>query len=118
MKNKTKLVDELSLIAKHLEIKGDINGAGDLKIDGKINGNINLEGNLFLSESAEIQGNISAVNFETNGLIEGNILVKEKLTIGSKSKIVGDIKTKILIIEEGAEINGKCIAAKNNTEET
>ena len=117
MKNKGKSIDELSLIAKHLEIKGDLNGAGDLKIDGKINGNINLEGNLFLSEYAEIKGNISAINFECNGFLEGNMHVKEKLTIGSKSKITGDIKTKILIIEEGAEINGKCIAAKDNPEE-
>lgn len=117
MKNKIKTVDELSLIATHLEIKGDLVGAGDLKVDGKINGNVTLDGNLFLSETAEIKGNITANNFETNGLIEGNIVVKEKLTIGSKSKIIGDIKTKILIIEEGAEINGKCIAAKNNPED-
>lgn len=115
MKNKT--IDELSLIAKHLEVKGDLTGAGDLKIDGKIQGNVNLEGNLFLSESAEIKGNIIAKNFECNGIIEGNILVKDKLTIGSKSKITGDIQTKILIVEEGAEINGKCIAAKNYAED-
>lgn len=117
MKNKNKSMDELSLIAKHLEIKGDLIGAGDLKVDGRIIGNVNLEGKLFLSESAEIKGNVDTINFECNGSLEGNILVKEKLIIGSKSKIVGDIKTKILIIEEGAEINGKCIAAKDNKEE-
>lgn len=41
MKNKT--IDELSLIAKHVKINGDLNGAGDLKVDGTINGNVNLE---------------------------------------------------------------------------
>lgn len=114
MKNKT--IDEISLIARHLEITGDITGAGDLKIDGRLNGNLNLEGNLLLSESAEIKGNIVAKNFDCNGIIEGNILVKGKLTIGSKSKIVGDIQTRILVVEEGAEINGKCITAKNDSE--
>lgn len=117
MKNKNKTIDELSLIASHLMIKGDINGAGDLKIDGKIQGNVNLEGNLFLTESGEVKGNIVANNFECSGFVEGNITIQEKLTIGSKSKVVGDIRTKILIIEEGAEINGKCIAAKNDSQE-
>ncbi|MCX8056260.1 MAG: polymer-forming cytoskeletal protein [Ignavibacteria bacterium] len=117
MKNKLKTIDELSLIAKHLDIKGNLIGAGDLKIDGKIEGDVTLDGNLFLSDSASIKGNINANNFECNGIVEGNIFVKEKLTIGSKSKIVGDIKTKILIIEEGAEVNGKCIALKNYEEE-
>lgn len=116
MKIKTKSIDEFSLIASHLEVKGDLIGAGDLKIDGKVQGSINLDGNLVMSESAEVKGNITSVNFECNGFIEGNIFVKERFTIRSKSKIIGDIKTKILIIEEGAEINGKCIAAKNNSE--
>lgn len=113
MKNRANIINELSLISNHVEIIGDINGAGDLKIDGKITGNVKLEGNLFLSDSAVIKGNVTAINFECNGLIEGNVLIKEKLTIGAKSKIIGDIKTKVLVIEEGAEINGKCIAAKN-----
>lgn len=117
MKNKNKTIDELSLIAKHVIINGDLNGAGDLKVDGTINGNVNLEGNLFLTESASIKGNVTAINFEANGYVEGNILVKEKLTLGSRSKVIGDIKTKILIIEEGAEVNGKCIAAKDNSQE-
>ncbi len=118
MKNKSNIIDELSIIAKHLEITGDIKGAGDLKIDGKVQGNIFLEGHLLLSEGAEIRGDIQTVNFECNGTVEGNLLIKEKLTVGGKSKIVGDIRTKILIIEEGAEINGKCIAARNVSEET
>jgi cytoskeletal protein CcmA (bactofilin family) len=116
MKDKKNHIDELSLIAKHLELKGNLIGAGDLRIDGKIEGDVNLNGNLFLTENAHIKGNIQANNFQCNGIVEGNILVKEKFTIGSKSKITGDIKTKILIIEEGAEINGKCIASKNISE--
>lgn len=115
MKDKRNQIDELSLIAKHVTFKGNLNGAGDLKIDGKIEGDIILEGNLFLTEDAQIKGNIQVNNFQCNGIVEGNILVKEKFTIGSKSKINGDIKTKILIIEEGAELNGKCFASKSNS---
>lgn len=113
MRDKKNYIDELSLIAKHLELKGNLNGAGDLRIDGKIEGDVTLNGNLFLTENAQVKGNIQANNLQCNGIIEGNIFIKEKFTIGSKSKIIGDIKTKILIIEEGAEINGKCLASKN-----
>lgn len=114
MKNKNKPIDELSLISKHMAINGDINGMGDLKIDGKVEGNITLEGKLILTEGSSIAGNITANNFICNGLVIGNVVIKEKLTLESKSKISGDIKTKLLIIEEGAEINGKCIASKNS----
>jgi cytoskeletal protein CcmA (bactofilin family) len=116
MRDKKKQIDELSLIAKHIELNGNLTGAGDLKIDGKFEGNILLDGNLFLTENAQIKGNIQAIEFQCNGIVEGNIFIKEKFIIGSKSKIIGDIKTKILIIEEGAEINGKCLASKNSSE--
>jgi len=116
MKDKKNQINELSLISKQIEFKGNLNGAGDLKIDGKIEGDVLLDGNLLLTETGIIRGNIQTNNFQCNGTVEGNIIVKEKFTVGSKSKIKGDIKTKILIIEEGAEINGKCLASKNNYE--
>jgi len=116
MKDKKNHIDELSLISKHINVKGNLNGAGDLKIDGKVEGDVLLDGNLLLTETGMIKGNIQANNFQCNGVVEGNVFVKEKLTVGSKAKISGDIKTKILIIEEGAEINGKCLASKNNYE--
>ncbi len=108
-----KNIEELSIISKHMIIKGNLTGAGDLKIDGRIEGDISIDGNIFLSESGEVTGNISANNLACNGKVTGSILVQEKLTLESKSKIMGDIKTRIIIIEEGAELNGKCIAVKS-----
>lgn len=109
MKNKEKISDELSLISQNVQIKGNVSGEGNFRIEGKVEGNIEIKGNLFLGDQSKIIGNIKVNNLTSNGFIEGKINVDEKLVLEKKSKVMGDINTKILIVEEGAEINGKCI---------
>lgn len=111
MKQKSK--DEFSLISKSMSFKGNIKGESDLRIDGYLEGDVSIEGNLFLSENASIKGNIFAENFVCNGRVEGNIVVKDKLTLEKNASILGDIRTRVLVITEGAELNGNCVATKN-----
>jgi cytoskeletal protein CcmA (bactofilin family) len=100
-------VNEVSLISFGVEIKGDINSNGSIRIDGKVNGNVTAEGNFILGETGEVKGYIKAKNITIGGKIEGTVLSKEKLVLEAKAELIGDISAQILVVQEGAKFEGK-----------
>lgn len=96
-----------NLLAKDVEIKGSIKFSNDLTIDGKIEGEINSNGNLTVGENAEIQGEIKTKSVVVLGRVQGNITVNEKCELKSRAQLHGDLSAARLVIEEGATFVGK-----------
>ena len=103
-----------SIIGPDLEISGDINIKGDLLIYGKVIGNIHCEGLLTMNEGSVVEGNISTCDALVNGRIDGDLSVIKKACLNKKSKLLGNLKTSILIVHEGASLNGKCAVSKSS----
>jgi cytoskeletal protein CcmA (bactofilin family) len=89
-------------------IKGDIMANGDFRMDGTLEGNITLTGKLVIGEQGHIVGNVVCQNANVIGTIDGNLSVKEFLTLYSTSKVKGDIVANKLAIEPGAYFTGTC----------
>jgi cytoskeletal protein CcmA (bactofilin family) len=106
-KNNTFNPQEINILNAGTKITGDLNSEGDLRIDGTVKGNIEVKTKLVLGASSAVEGNIKALNCDVSGNVTGNILVTELLTIKSSAKISGDISCNKLVIESGAEFNGK-----------
>lgn len=98
---------EINILNAGTKINGDLISEGDLRIDGNLRGNIDVKAKLVLGASAMVEGNIKAINCDVSGNVIGNISVSELLTIKASATIMGDISCKKLIIEAGAEFNGK-----------
>lgn len=60
-----------------------------------------------VGEKAHINGIINAASILVGGRVTRTINAKEKLTLSVQGNLEGDIKTKILVVEEGATFNGK-----------
>ncbi len=97
-----------TLIGPSVHVKGDFKSQGNVQIEGQVTGTIQTSGNLRVGEQAVINANISAANAYVAGSIKGNVLVTDKLELSAKAKIEGDVNTKILIMAEGAQLNGRC----------
>ena len=54
-----------------------------------------------------MNGKINANSINIGGKVSGTIKAKEKLTLGSKGNLTGDIFAKILVVEQGAKFNGQ-----------
>jgi cytoskeletal protein CcmA (bactofilin family) len=106
-KNTTFNPQEINILNAGTKINGDLNSEGDLRVDGSLTGNIEVKAKLVLGVSAQVEGNVKAINCDISGVVKGNIVVSELLTIKSTAKIVGDISCAKLIIEVGAEFNGR-----------
>lgn len=102
------LRDQINIIGKGTTIKGDIDCNGDMRIDGKVTGNIQISGKIVIGASGDIKGQINCKNSEIEGKVEGKIFVAELLVLKNTASILGDIATSKLAIEPGAMFTGNC----------
>lgn len=98
-----------TIIGPSVKVKGDFTGEGDIIVEGEVEGSLKTKQNLLMGTSARIQANVQALNAHISGEILGNIKVEKRITLTSSAKITGDVESKILIVEEGAVINGKLV---------
>ena len=89
-------------------IHGDVVTDGDVRIDGKVTGNVTSKAKVVIGATAVIEGNILCQNAYIDGRISGTIEVIELLILSKTAYVAGDIKIKKLVVEEGAKFNGKC----------
>ncbi len=95
-----------SLIASGVEIKGDIVSQGSIRIDGYVEGNLNIKGDLILGEKGKLKGEIKAQNIMIAGRLEGKANAGARLEIAATGAVVGDINAVTLIIDEGGLLDG------------
>lgn len=98
--------EDVSIISSGVRIEGNLFSEGNVRIDGKIIGNVNIDGNLTVGESSELHGEVKATNVTMSGKLFGKIDATEKLKLESKAVLKGDLIAKFLIIEEGAFFEG------------
>ena len=98
----------INTIAQGTTIKGAVSAVGDFRLDGTLDGNITLNGKLVVGESGFVKGNVGCQNANIIGRVEGNISVKELLSLNSTANVKGDILINRLSIEPGATFSGTC----------
>ncbi|MEX0944037.1 MAG: polymer-forming cytoskeletal protein [Balneolaceae bacterium] len=96
------------MISEDTKIKGSINSQTDIRIAGRLEGEIFCKGKCIITGSAKLDGNLTTVDADIAGTITGTIKISNKLILRQSAKINGDIYTKTLIVEEGAIMNGGC----------
>ena len=90
------------------KIVGTITADSDFRIDGMIEGDLNCSGKVVIGEAGRVKGSIDCQNAEILGLLDGKIKCHQQLSLRSSGKIHGDVQTKTLIVEPGAQFNGTC----------
>ena len=111
-KDQKRAAEEISnssnVIGKGTTIEGNIDTSGNIRIEGKIVGNIKSKAKIALGVSSQVEGNVSAQNADIEGHVKGKIEITEVLVLKSTAVITGDILTGKLVIEPGATFNGSC----------
>lgn len=98
----------LNIIGTGTKVNGDLVSDGDIRIDGTIEGHVTVKQRLVLGEQGTISGDIEAKDAIIAGLLKGNLKVEQTLILKPSSRIEGDIVTDKIIIESGAQFNGRC----------
>jgi len=96
-----------SIIGKGTEFKGTLKDKDSIRIDGKIKGKIQVEGDVIVGEGATVKADIQAKSITIGGKVIGNINCQGKVELFPSGVLEGDVKAHGLIIPEGALFNGK-----------
>lgn len=96
-----------AVIGKSVMIKGQIFSREDLTIDGEIDGSVELhEHRLTVGPNGKLQAGVKAREVVVLGTIHGNVEASDKIDIRKDARLVGDIKTARIVIEDGAYFKG------------
>ncbi len=111
-KQDQKVVEELSnssnIIGKGTSVNGNVETFGNVRIEGKVVGNVVTKSKAALGHSCYVEGNLLAQNAEIAGHVKGTVECTELLVLKPTAVIDGDIITNKLIVESGASFNGGC----------
>lgn len=95
----------LSVIAEGIEIGGELNGAGDVQLDGSFTGTIKCNA-LTIGRTGKLDGKVEAANVTILGLCKGEVRSK-KVRLRNTAQVIGDVYHDVLEVEAGAKIEGR-----------
>jgi cytoskeletal protein CcmA (bactofilin family) len=100
-----------TLIGAKTRIHGDVEFAGGLHLDGHINGDVKGEvpghAILSVSESGCIEGSVFAASVLVNGTVNGDIDATDRVELGAKARVLGNVHYSVIETAVGAQIYGK-----------
>ena len=98
-----------SLIASDLTIEGKIEGAGSVRIAGRFNGDVNVQGDLTIEAGAKLTGAVRADKVVVAGELEGNIEAASRVELQPSGAITGDVKAGSFTVAAGARMRGQAV---------
>jgi cytoskeletal protein CcmA (bactofilin family) len=96
------------VIGKGMIIKGRIHSEEDVFLNGEMEGDLNVENHrLTIGPDGKVAANARAREVDISGTLTGNVEAAEKTCIRASGRLTGDVKTRGIVIEEGALFKGK-----------
>ncbi|HEU4626014.1 MAG TPA: polymer-forming cytoskeletal protein [Steroidobacteraceae bacterium] len=102
-----------TLIGKAARVQGDVEFEGGLHLDGQVTGNVRAVhgpgsgSTLSVSENGFIEGSVEADNVTLNGTVRGDIYASDRLVLGPRARVQGNVRYGVIEMTLGAEIKGK-----------
>src|SRR6516225_6735320 len=94
-------------IGKSVKFVGQIYSKEDLFVDGNLEGTVEaIAQKLTIGPNGAVHASVKAQNVVVLGMLEGNVQAADRIEIGRDAKVVGDIRTARIHIEDGAYFKG------------
>lgn len=95
-------------IGQGVVIEGRITSAQDLRIDGKVDGTIEVGSHgLILGATAAVKANLAARSILISGTVIGNVTATDRIDLQATGSVQGDLSAPRLVIVDGAIVKGK-----------
>lgn len=95
-----------TIIGPNAHFRGDIQSDGGVRVDGIVEGSIDITGNLVIGEGAKVIAGIKANNISISGAIKGDI-AGNRVEILETGRVWGDLTINSLLLNEGAYLRGQ-----------
>lgn len=102
-----------TLIAKSVRIRGDIEFAGGLHLDGQVAGDVRADleaqSSLSISDTGSIQGSVAVTDLVLHGTVRGDIEARGRVVLGATARVEGNVYYGVIEMTLGAQITGKLV---------
>lgn len=105
-------------IGENSAFEGRFMVRGNLRIDGTFEGKTLVVDQLQIGEKAKVKTNINATSVVVEGLVIGNITANRRILLLSTARVLGELKTPELIIQDGVVLEGRCTISHVRIEDT
>ncbi|MGF1538140.1 MAG: polymer-forming cytoskeletal protein [Elainellaceae cyanobacterium] len=111
-----KQVSSITYLGAKSEFQGDLHVDGNLRIDGIIHGNVEVLGDMEVSQSGLVEGpELRVQNLVVHGVIKARVYVQGRLSLSRTARLEGDVTASSLDIEPGAFYLGHISTAEQKT---
>lgn len=102
-------MSDVSRLGRGVVIRGSIRGEGSIEIDGRVEGVVDVDGDLTLTESARVRiddGELSGRRVSIRGAVAGNIRGTAAIVLEDGARVVGDLAAPSIGIRPGGLLRG------------
>lgn len=94
-------------------LSGETNFQAMLRVDGHLVGSVSSEsGTLLVGSNGQVDANIAVSAAVINGIVNGDVVATERVQLGRTARVIGNIQTPRIVIEDGAVFEGSCLMMK------
>jgi cytoskeletal protein CcmA (bactofilin family) len=104
--------DSTTLIDRDVTLIGDIVSEENIRLRGRVEGNVLTSGSVVVEPPGSVRGDITAENLIVEGSIEGKVVVARKFELRPTGRMRGDIRASVVAIAEESFLQGKVLATE------
>lgn len=106
------LDDGLTFVDADLTLVGDLVSEDDIRLRGRVEGNVMTSGTVVVEPGGTVRGDITAENLIVEGNVEGKVVIARKFELRPTGRMRGDIKASIVAIAEEGFLQGRVLATE------
>jgi len=112
-KKKPASVTVRTLVGADTRVHGDVEFRGGFHVDGYVKGNVEAApdepATLSISENGCVEGSVVVPHLLLNGTVKGDVRATERVELGPRARVIGNVQYKLIEMSIGSEVNGKLI---------
>jgi len=97
-----------TIIGKDTVFTGTLDVKGAVRVDGTVKGKVICTDTVTVGSTGYVEADLEGQIVVVAGKVVGNLTASDKLELQAKSDVEGDLKTKSLVVEQGAIFCGSC----------
>ncbi len=97
---------DTTVIGRGTHVRARVTGEGDLDIQGRVDGEVSVTGEVTIATGALVAANVSGKRITVHGAVKGDLIAEEAVHLEDGARVVGDIRAARIAIAPGALLKG------------